>query len=111
MNTAGWAVHGSGHLRLLLWLTKVATHYTVPGGAVLAVKILLDVGRHILLYCELFQRLHGGRARAAVGGRRRGEAGIVAWGGNEPEGRTAPADDLITLRSTRARPVCFSDGS
>ena len=48
-------------------LTKVAAHDAVPGGAVLGVELLLDVGRHVLLYRELVQRLRT-RKEAVHGG-------------------------------------------
>ncbi|CAH6926317.1 unknown_gene_7976 [Phodopus roborovskii] len=37
--------------------TEVPTHNAVPGGVVLLVKLLLDMGRNILFYVVLLQRL------------------------------------------------------
>lgn len=37
--------------------TEVPAHDAVPGGVVLLVKLLLDMGRDILLYVVLLQRL------------------------------------------------------
>ena len=44
--------------------TEVAADDAVPRGAVLGVKLLLDVCRHILLYRELVQRLRAGMGAA-----------------------------------------------
>jgi len=38
---------------------KVSAHDAVPGGVVLFVKLLLDVGRNVLLNVVLFQSLGG----------------------------------------------------
>jgi len=37
--------------------TKVPAHNAMPGRAMLGVELLLDVGRHVLFYRELVQRL------------------------------------------------------
>ena len=70
--------------------TKVPAHDAVPCRVVLHVKLLLDVGRHVLLYRVLLQRLQrgGGQRRQSVVDRGRG----VDWRGAEAIGqRDLPA--------------------
>lgn len=48
----------SGHFApVRVILTKVAPHDAVPGGVILLVELLLDVGSNVLLDVELFQGL------------------------------------------------------